>query len=545
MIWLYLVLLAAAVVLATVNILLTLRQGEPEAPLRAIEGLEKNQSRLEQLLREEVSRNREELNSTVRQNREELSTSMRGVSETVAKGLSDFTGRQREQLESFARQLIAFAASTKDDIEKVRSSVEMKLEAASHHSAAELEQIRKAVEHKLAETSTAVSSALELSSRTSREVGEHLRTTVDAKLAAIQQDNSAKLEQMRATVEEKLQSTLEQRLSESFALVSDRLEQVHRGLGEMQALASGVGDLKKVLSNIKTRGNWGEVQLGALLSQMLTPDQYASNVQTNPESLERVEFAIKLPGREGNGTVWLPIDSKFPQEDYQRLIEASEKGDSVAVSAYADSLEQTVYAEARKIREKYVNPPHTTDFAILFVPTEALFAELLRRPSACDRLFAERIVLAGPTTLAALLSSLQMGFKTLAIEKRSGEVWSVLGAVKTEFARFGEALTQVEKKLSEASTKIGAVQTRSRALQKRLRDVEALPGAEPATVLQLAPIVIAASADTEGDSESDENELDATDIAADIKEESNGNGRLQPESDDLLPKTNGLFDGTN
>jgi DNA recombination protein RmuC len=288
---------------------------------------------------------------------------------------------------------------------------------------------------------------------------------------------------MRRTVDEKLHATLEQRLGESFKLVSDRLEQVHRGLGEMQTLAAGVGDLKKVLTNVKTRGTWGEVQLEALLEQLLTADQYAKNVATVPKSADRVEFAIRLPGRTEQGgaatPVWLPIDAKFPREDYERLIEAQERADPVAVEDASRALEARIRAEARTIAEKYVSPPHTTDFALLFLPTEGLYAEVLRRPGLTDLLQRDyRVTIAGPTTLTALLNSLQMGFRTLAIERRSSEVWQVLGAVKTEFGKFGDVLAKTKAQLETVTRSIEAAETRTRMMNRKLRDVEALPGDE-------------------------------------------------------------------
>ncbi|HXK61669.1 MAG TPA: DNA recombination protein RmuC [Acidobacteriota bacterium] len=310
-----------------------------------------------------------------------------------------------------------------------------------------------------------------------------IRQSVETGLDRLREDNSKKLEQMRATVDEKLHATLEQRLGESFRLVSDRLELVHKGLGEMQTLASGVGDLKRVLTNIKTRGSWGEVQLGNLLEQMLTPDQYSANVAPSPSSSERVDFAIRLPGREPGekSPVWLPIDAKFPQEDYQRLLDAQERGALPEVEEAARALEARIRLEARKIRDKYINPPYTTDFAIMFLPTEGLFAEVLRRPGLFETLQREfRVCIMGPTTLGAILNSLQMGFRTLAIEKRSSEVWSVLGAVKTEFAKFGAVLDKVQKKLHEASTTVEQAATRSRVLERRLRKVQDLPAEHPA-----------------------------------------------------------------
>ena len=279
---------------------------------------------------------------------------------------------------------------------------------------------------------------------------------------------------------------LEQRLGESFRLVSERLEVVHRGLGEMQALATGVGDLKRVLGNVKTRGSWGELQLASLLEQLLAPGQYASHVAPRPGSQERVEFAIRLPGQAEDSPVWLPIDAKFPLEDYQRLLDAQERGDAAAMEEAARAVEARIKLEARTIREKYVAPPHTTDFAILYLPIEGLYAEVLRRPGLADTLQREwRVSLAGPTTRAALINSLQMGFRTLAIERRSAEVWAVLGAVKTEFGKFGEALAHTRRKLDEAASSIGRAETRSRVLSRQLKAVEALPGAGASRVTGL------------------------------------------------------------
>ena len=317
-----------------------------------------------------------------------------------------------------------------------------------------------------------------------------LRATVDERLVAVQEESARRLEQMRQTVDEKLQGTLERRLADSFKLVSERLEAVQRGLGEMQTLAAGVGDLKKVLTNVKTRGTWGEVQLGALLEQMLAPGQWVANAAPRREGGERVEFAVRLPGPEdGEGEVLLPIDAKFPVEDYQRLVEASERGDAEGVEAASRALEVRIKACARDIHDKYLAPPRTTDFGILFLPTEGLYAEVVRRPGLAQQLQRDqKVMVAGPTTLAALLNSLQMGFRTLAIQKRSSEVWKVLGAVKVEFGRFGEVLEKVEKKLSEASAQLESVGVRNRAIEKRLRGVEALPAPEAQRVLaDLAP----------------------------------------------------------
>jgi DNA recombination protein RmuC len=312
------------------------------------------------------------------------------------------------------------------------------------------------------------------------ELGE-IRTTMDGRLSSIQADNEKKLEQMRQTVDEKLQGTLETRLGESFKQVSDRLEQVYKGLGEMQSLAAGVGDLKRVLTNVKTRGTWGEVQLGALLEQILAPDQYGQNVATAGGS-ERVEFAIKLPGRDDTGSpVWLPIDAKFPVEDYQRLVDASDKGDAEATEKAARQLETTIKNCAKTLSDKYILPPCTTDFGMLFLSTEGLYAEAMRRPGLVELIQREyRVILTGPSTLAALLNSFQMGFRTLAIQKRSSEVWELLGGVKTEFGKYAEVLAKVKKKLNEAHTTIEKAETRTRAIQRKLRDVE---GAETTLAL--------------------------------------------------------------
>lgn len=308
---------------------------------------------------------------------------------------------------------------------------------------------------------------------------ETLRGAVEQRLERIQQDNSAKLEQMRQTVDEKLHATLEQRLSESFRQVSERLELVHKGLGEMQSLAAGVGDLKRVLTNVKARGTWGEVQLGALLEQLLVPEQYAKNVATRPGSSQRVEYAIRLPGREGQEQVWLPIDSKFPLEDYERLTAAQERADPAAVEDAAKALEMRVKLEAKTIREKYLEPPATTDFAILFVPTEGLYAELARRPGLAEFVQREhRVTIAGPMNLSMIVNSLQMGFRTLAIEARASEVWLLLSGVKAEFGRFAEVLARTKVQLQSVANSIDQAETRTRQIERKLKDVEALPEPE-------------------------------------------------------------------
>lgn len=311
--------------------------------------------------------------------------------------------------------------------------------------------------------------------------------TVDLHLKTLQEDNNRKLEQIRATVDEKLHDTLERRLGESFKLVSERLEMVHKGLGEMQTLASGVGDLKKVLTNIKTRGTFGEIQLHSLLEQILSPDQYQSNVATKRDSATRVEFAIRLPGRgeTENHPVWLPIDAKFPQEDYLRLLEAQEAGNANLVEEVSKKLERIIKDMAKNIRDKYLDPPYTTDFGIMFLPTEGLYAEILRRTGLFEPLQREfKVVITGPTTLAALLNSLQMGFRTLVIEKRSSEVWTLLGVVKTEFSTFGAILDRTQKKLQEASHTIEKAATRSRAIEKKLKNIQEIPLSDTQKLLE-------------------------------------------------------------
>ncbi len=421
-------LLAGMAVVIALQAALWLRGGRRDADGAVLRDLQDSQARglerLERELREELARSRREDAEEAFRDREERAQSANLLGQAVTTQLTQLGGLQAERLEAFARELNRFSLGLDERFERLKAAVE-------------------------------------------------------GRLASLQAENTAKLEEMRRTVDEKLHATLEQRLGESFKLVSDRLEQVHRGLGEMQTLAAGVGDLKRVLTNVKTRGTWGEVQLAALLEQILTADQYGSNVATRPGSGERVDFAIRLPGRDDGVPVWLPIDAKFPVEDYQRLLEAQERGDPAAVEEAARAIETRLKNEARSIREKYVAPPHTTDFAILYLPIEGLYAEALRRPGLAELLQRDwRVSLAGPTTLAAMLNSLQMGFRTLAIEQRSAEVWAVLGAVKSEFGKFGEALAHTKKKLDEASSSIGKAETRTRVLSRKLKEVEALPVAE-------------------------------------------------------------------
>lgn len=404
------------------------------------------------------------------------------------RGADDLAGR----LAGIEQQLGAQGQALPAELARSRDSLLAALSQQRQEFGSQLASSQQAVAERTEAISRRLGQAFEsfeqrLASLTSQTDAraEALRSAVETRLKELQSGNEAKLDEMRRTVDEKLHATLEQRLGESFKLVSERLEQVHRGLGEMQSLATGVGDLKRVLSNVKTRGGWGEVQLEALLEQLLTPEQYGRSVKLRPGSDALVDFAVKLPGRDGQGApVWLPLDAKFPREDYERLIDAAERGDVPAIEAAGKALELAVKAQAKSIRDKYVEPPHTTDFALMFLPTEGLYAEVLRRPGLADTLQREyRVTVAGPTTLSALLNSLQMGFRTLAIEKRSSEVWKVLGAVKTEFGKFGEVLDKVGEKLDQAQKQIEQTGVRSRAIQRQLREVEALPEETAAPLL--------------------------------------------------------------
>ena len=424
-----------------------------------------------------------------RQGRDEMGSNLKRFGDSQKEQTEALGNLLKNQVETFtgqlAVQLTAFTRSSEQSLEKIRVTLEERLGQAQHDA----RQGRAEQGESLKNFGETLTGQLQHLNQRNAEGMETLRQTVENKLAAIQTDNNQKLEQMRQTVDEKLHNTLEQRLGESFKLVSDRLEQVHKGLGEMQSLASGVGDLKKVLSNVKVRGTWGEVQLDNLLEQILTPEQYARNVATRPKSSERVEFAIKLPGRDDHGTVvWLPIDAKFPLEDYQKLLEAQELGDVFAMDEAGRALETRIRAEAKTIRDKYLEPPHTTDFGLLFLPIEGLYAEVIRRPGLSDFLQREyRVTVTGPTTLTAILNSLQMGFRTLAIEKRSGEVWQVLGAVKTEFGKFGDVLAKTKKKLDEARNSIDQAETRTRAIDRKLRQVESLPVDQAQELLEDLP----------------------------------------------------------
>ncbi|MDD3883510.1 MAG: DNA recombination protein RmuC [Gallionella sp.] len=392
--------------------------------------------------------------------------------------LSRLDGATRSQLQSTERQLAELRQSMTQGLQQVSETLDKKLLQVINESRTDREVLNKSQLESGAQLKSDVNALLTTMSKALTEqlnaTGNQLRGTLHERLTEIQADTARKLEEMRKTVDEKLHATLEQRLGEKFNLVSNQLEQVHRGLGEMQNLASGVGDLKRVLTNVKTRGTWGEVQLGALIEQMLTPEQYERNVRTVPNSRDLVEFAIKLPGKEQ--TVWLPVDAKFPKEDYERLMDAHDRADIEQVEIAAKALELRIKQEAKSIREKYIEPPYTTDFGIMFLPTEGLYAEVLRRPGLADAIQREyRVIVSGPTSFSALLNSLQMGFRTLVIEKRTSEVWNLLGTVKTEFGKFGDVIEATQKKLDAASKQFESVGQRTRAINRKLKDVEALP----------------------------------------------------------------------
>ena len=433
---------------------------------------------------------RSELQDSARQSRQELAGALSLVQQTLLAQSGDVARTQNEQIDSFRGQLAAMQQQISQSLQQsaaqgvaqsqgAREAQDAALRRQADSTAEALQRFGSHSTEALQRLSSLIAEQLKaLGEANERRLGE-VREAVEGRLTLLQQGNEAKLEQMRATVDEKLHATLEQRLGESFKQVAERLEQVHKGLGEMQTLARDVGSLNRVLTNVKTRGIYGEVQLAGLLEQVFTPEQYAANVETVPGSGARVEFAIRLPGRHGlagGPPLWLPIDAKFPREDYERLLDAQDRADAPAVEAAGKAIEARLRLEARSIREKYVAAPHTTDFAILFVPTESLYAEALRRPGLMEALQREhKITLAGPTTLLATLTSLQMGFRTLALEQRSAEVWEVLGAVKTEFGKFGEVLARTKKKLQEASNTIDQAETRTRAMTRQLRSVEQLP----------------------------------------------------------------------
>ncbi|MBX3008934.1 MAG: DNA recombination protein RmuC [Melioribacteraceae bacterium] len=425
------IILVISLIILVLLIISLLLQRKRSSPAELIE-LKNEFERLDRSFRDEITRTREENSRSQKDQREEINSSILKLGEQISSTIGELAKRQIEQLEIFESRLNTLTTTNEQKFDKLQEKVEF-----------------------------------------------NLREMLD--------QNSKKLEEMRQTVDEKLHSTLEKRLGESFKLVSERLEAVREGLGEMRNLAVGVGDLKKVLTNVKTRGTWGEIQLQNLIEQILTPDQYVKNYSTKKGSNDRVEFAIKMPGRSENkdGFCWLPIDAKFPMEDYQRLATAQDLVDVLLIEEAGKALENRIKLEAKSIYDKYIDPPNTTDVALLFLPVEGLFAEILRRPGLFEKLQNDyKVIITGPTTLTAILNSLQMGFKTLAIEKRSSEVWTLLGAVKNEFVKFGDILEKTQEKLRQASDTIDSAKVRSRAIERRLRDVQELPSSEQTNLIE-------------------------------------------------------------
>ncbi len=442
-----------AVALGVVNVLLLVILLTRKTDVAAAEAEQQAQAARHQALMQQMSTGtdtlarelRRDITESSRDARQELTQNLATFQQALVQQGAEATRTQNTQIDAFGQQLALLQKSLSDTLSSQLSG---------------------------------------LSEANVRRMSE-IRETLEKQLTQLQTSNAAKLDEMRATVDEKLQTTLQTRLGESFKQVADRLEQVHKGLGEMQTLAQGVGDLKHLLTNVKTRGIFGEAQLASLLEQVFVPDQYAMQVATRPGSKNVVDFAIKLPGKSDSGDpLWLPIDAKFPNEDYERLLDAQGRADVVAAELAGRALEQRIRLEAKSISDKYVEPPYTTDFAILFLPTEGLYAEVLRRPGLMEALQREcRVTLAGPTTLLAMLSSLQMGFRTLALEKRSSEVWQVLGAVKTEFGKFGDVLAKVKAQTETVLKTLDSAQTRSRAMGRALKTVEALPDTQAQTLI--------------------------------------------------------------
>lgn len=450
------ILIIILIVLVIVNIILSIlitKNNKPENLKNDLIKINSDLSKIDPLIRDEFGRNRIESQNSFKDNREELNNSFKVLGDTLSQTVTHLSSAQKDQFDTFSKQLNNFVASFNETIKNIQDQLSL----SAKENRTELSNSLKSFEEK-----------------------------VENKLHTLQEENSKKLEDMRKVVDEKLQETVEKRFNESFKLISERLEQVHKGLGEMQSLASGVGDLKKVLTNVKTRGNLGEIQLGAILEQIFSPEQYEQNAATKENSQERVEYVIKLPGKNNdNKALLLPIDSKFPTEDYQRLLDAYENVlPPKEVEVISKQFENAIKKNAKDIRDKYINPPVTTDFAIMFVPTEGLYAEILRRTGLFEILQREyKITVVGPTNLVAFLSSLQMGFKTLAIEKRSSEVWEILGAVKTEFGNFGTVLEKTKKKLQQAANVIDLAGVRSRAIERKLRTVQELPQEESIAIL--------------------------------------------------------------
>jgi DNA recombination protein RmuC len=474
-----LIVLLVAVLIVLVLQVLALRRGREDAGLHIrLDALKDDGERLQRTLREEQRAGRDELQQGFDRFRSHVGEQLGGMSQQQAERIDGFALRLTQLTERTDAGLQSLAQRLTEDARRSREESTLTLNRLGDQQQQRLVALTADIEKRMTE----------------------VRTTLETKLGAMQQDNAAKLEQMRATVDEKLQSTLETRLGQSFKLVSERLEAVQRGLGEMQSLAVGVGDLKRVLGNVKRRGILGEVQLGGLLEDLLTNEQYATNVATVPGSSERVEYAIRMPGQEDGENVYLPIDSKFPVEDYQRLLDAQDAADVEAAALAGRALEVRVRDEAKRIKSKYVAAPHTTDFAVLFLPTEGLYAEVLRRPGLFESLQRDhRVMVAGPTTLSALLNSLQMGFRTLAIAKRSSEVWKLLGVVKNEFGKFGLVLEKAERQLNTVSKSISDAGKKTKTIERKLRGVESIAIEDPNKVFGTPSLDVADDLDTEAD----------------------------------------------
>ena len=480
------VLLAVAAVIIVLQIVAILRSARGADPAQQLAQLQNDLQRHQQDQQDRGERQQRELRGEVQSSaqnmRQEIGSNFGQLQQTLAAQMTSVATLQNNQIDTFAQQLVKLTETNAQQLDGMRLAMNQQAQTSREEQAQSLQRFGDTLNQTLAA----------LTESNAQRMAE-VRATLEAKIKDLQNDNGLRLEEMRKTVDEKLHATLEQRLGESFKIVSDRLEKVHQGLGEMQQLAIGVGDLKRVLTNVKTRGTWGEVQLEMLLEQVLTPEQYAKNVETVPGSGERVEFAIKLPGNDDGGTpVWMPIDAKFPKEQYERLADAADRADAEGVALASRELERAVRLEAKTIAEKYLSPPLTTDFAILFLPTEGLYAEVMRRPGLADELQRlHRISIAGPSTLSALLNSLQMGFRTLALEKRSSEVWQVLGAVKTEFGKFGDVLAATKLTLERAAKNIDQAEVRSRQMARKLKSVEALPSEAAQRLLGKEPDLLA------------------------------------------------------
>jgi DNA recombination protein RmuC len=447
-----------------------------------VEGFGRSLAELSTRTDQRLDQLRDSLTEDARKGREENALAQRAMGQLLATRLHEvrsqldaFGQQQDARIDGFGRQLAELVARSDQNMAALRQTLLEETRKGRQEGAEGQQRFAQSLGERLAE----------LTRRNDEGIGQ-MRATLEARLKDLQADNAGKLELMRQTVDEKLQSTLNTRLDSSFKLVSERLEQVQRGLGEMQQLATGVGDLKRVLSNVKNRGGWGEVQLDNILEQTLTQEQYARGVRVRPDGAEMVDFAVRLPGRGHEDTpVWLPIDCKFPREDYERLLDAQEQGDPEGVRTTGAQLERAIRVQAKSICDKYIAPPHTTDFAVMFLPTEGLYAETIRRPGLMDLLQREcRIVIAGPTTVTALLNSLQMGFRTLAIEKRSSEVWGVLGAVKAEFGKFAGILEKAEKQIGTVGKSLGEASRKTRTIERRLRGVESLAGEQSPALLE-------------------------------------------------------------